>query len=340
MSGAARRFWFALFLLALLMVVATAYYLYVQSADSGLRWSFIDALYMAVLVVTTLGTMEVHPLTQAGRLFTSAFAMVSLGIVLTLAVPSAISLLLSQQLSAQFQMRRRLRVLQQMSDHYLVCGYGRMGQEAVRQLRRRGVAVAVIEQDPAAVEELRATSIPFVEGNAAQDEHLRLAGVERARGLIAAVGSDEDNVFIVLSARLLNPALYIVARASREENIGKLTRVGANRVMSPYVVGGRALAAAAADPGLADFVEMVLHREDIDLEIALIPLPTNSPVINQPLQGSGVIKEQGAMILAIMDRTGQFHTNPYPLSTLTEGDRLIAMGTRGQLEEVRRVVGG
>ena len=200
--------------------------------------------------------------------------------------------------------------------------------------------LVLIEQDPAAVEDLRATGIPFVEGNAAEDEHLRLAGVERARGLIAAVGSDEDNVFIILSARLLNPALYLVARAGREESIGKLTRVGANRVMSPYVVGGRALAAAAAEPGLADFVEMVLHREDIDLEIALIPLPPNSPAINQPMQGSGVIKEQGAMILAIMDRTGQFHTNPYPLSTLTEGDRLIAMGTRQQLEEVRRVVGG
>ena len=339
MSGAARRFWFALFLLALLMVVATAYYRYVESAGSGLRWSFIDALYMSVLVVTTIGG-EVHPLTPAGRLFTSVFALLGVGTVLAVAVPSAVGWFLNQQLSAQFQMRRRLWTLQKMSDHYIVCGYGRMGQEAARQLRRRGVAVAVIEQDPAAVEDLRATGIPFVEGNATQDEHLRLAGVEHARGLIAAVGSDEDNVFIILSARLLNPALYLVARASREESIGKLTRVGANRVMSPYVVGGRALAAAAAEPGLADFVEMVLHREDIDLEIALIPLPPNSPAINQPMQGSGVIKEQGAMIIAIMDRNGQFHTNPYPLSTLTEGDRLIAMGTRQQLEEVRRVVGG
>lgn len=333
------QFRVAVLLLLLLLLLAISFYLFVESAISHTRWTPIDAIYMVSLLMTTIGLEPARPLSQQGRLFTALWAVVGLLLVYW-ALRSALTLFVGERLTAQVYQRRRAKALQQIQDHYVVCGYGRMGQEAVNQLRRRGIKVAVIEQDPAALEQLRTTDLPFVPGNATEDQHLRAAGIERARGLIAAVGSDEDNVFIVLSARLLNPALYLIARAGREENVDKLTRAGANRVMSPYVVGGRALAAAAAEPGLADFVEMVLHREDIDLEIALIPLPPGSPVINQPMQGSGVIKEQGAMIIAIMDREGRFHTNPYPLSTLTEGDRLIAMGTREQLAEVRRVVGG
>ncbi len=269
---AGRRFWIALGLLALLCVLAVAYYYYLEGLHSGYRWTLIDALYMAVIVVTTIGS-EPHPLSQEGRLFTAFFGGLGVGIVFALLIPSATSFLVSQQFSQQFQIRRRLRALEQLSEHYIVCGYGRMGKEAVAQLRRRGLQVAVIEQDEQLLEDLRDTKIPFVAGNATHDMYLRAVGVERAKGLIAAVGTDEDNVFIVLSARLLNPALFIVARASREENVDKLTRAGSNRVLSPFVVGGRALAAAAAEPGLADFIEMVLHREDIDIEIATIPLP-------------------------------------------------------------------
>ncbi len=337
-SSAARQFWAALVLLSLLVAVETAYYYGVEGRRGG-HWTLVDAFYMAVMVVTTLGTMEVHPLSQAGRIFTSLCAGLGVGMLFGLVVPSATSFFLSQLFTHQFEQRRRLRTLEHLSEHYIVCGYGRMGREAVTQLLRRGLRVAVIEQNEEAVADLRAREVPFVVGNAAEDEFLRAAGIARAKGIIAAVGTDEDNVFITLSARLLNPALYIVVRASREENVDKLTRAGANRVLSPFVVGGRALAHAAAEPGLADFIEMVLHREDIDLEIASIPLPPDSPAINQPMQGSGVVKEEGAMIVAIMDRDGQFHTNPYPLSTLTEGDRLIAMGTRAQLEGLRRTVG-
>jgi len=338
LASATWQFHVAVLLLVLLVVAAISFYVFAESRISGAPWTFIDALYMVVGVITTIGLLP-HRLSQTGELITAAWAVVGIAIIYW-AARSALKLFVGERVSSLLYERRRLKAVQDLRDHYIVCGYGRMGQETVSQLQRRNIRVAVIEQDPAALEALRATDIPFVQGNATEDEHLKAAGVERARGLIAEVGSDEDNVFIVLSARLLNPALYLVARAGREENVDKLTRAGANRVLSPYVVGGRALAAAAAEPGLADFVEMVLHRADIDLEIALIPIPPNSPAINQPMQGSGVIKEQGAMIVAIMDRTGQFHTNPYPLSTLTEGDRLIAMGSQAQLEEVRRVVGG
>ncbi len=219
MSHAGRQFWTALFVLALLGVFAVAYYYYLEGQQSGYHWSFIDALYMAIVVVTTIGS-EPHPLSQEGRLFTAFFGGLGVGVVFALLIPSATSYLVSQQFSQQFQIRRRLRALQQLSEHYIVCGYGRMGKEAVTQLRRRGLQVAVIEQDEQLLEDLRDTKIPYVVGNATHDEYLRAVGLERAKGLIAAVGTDEDNVFIVLSARLLNPALFIVARAEPRGKCG------------------------------------------------------------------------------------------------------------------------
>jgi voltage-gated potassium channel len=293
---------------------------------------------MAVLTITTIGFMEVHPLSQLGRAFTTGFAITGIAVA-AFALRSAASLLVGQQLSAEVQRRRRSRTLREMRNHYIVCGYGRMGREAVDQLRRRGLVAAVIEQDPAALDLLRAGDLPFVEGNATQDEHLRAAGIERARGLIAAVGTDEDNLFVVLSARLLNPNLYIVARAGQEATVDKLVRAGANRVASPYVIGGRALAAAAAEPGVTDFLEQVLHRQDLDVEIASIALAPGSPALGKALSTSGITQEGGAMILAIVDARGQFHTNPRPDTTLSSGDQVIAMGSRAQLASLQQAAG-
>jgi voltage-gated potassium channel len=338
LSRSARQFWVAVCLLLSLVIAAAAFYVNVESRRSGTAWTTVDAIYMAVLTITTIGFMEVHPLSQLGRAFTTGFAITGIAVA-AFALRSAASLLVGQQLSAEVQRRRRSRTLREMRNHYIVCGYGRMGREAVDQLRRRGLVAAVIEQDPAALDLLRAGDLPFVEGNATQDEHLRAAGIERARGLIAAVGTDEDNLFVVLSARLLNPNLYIVARAGQEATVDKLVRAGANRVASPYVIGGRALAAAAAEPGVTDFLEQVLHRQDLDVEIASIALAPGSPALGKALSTSGITQEGGAMILAIVDARGQFHTNPRPDTTLKAGDQVIAMGSRAQLAALQQAAG-
>jgi len=326
----ARGFWIALFVLLGLLVVAISFYVNVESRLSGIPWTLVDGIYMAVLIITTIGFTEVHALSQPGRAFTTGFAITGL-VLLALAARSAASFLVGQQLSEQAQLRRRLRTLNEMKDHYIVCGYGRMGREAVQQLRRRGLPVVVIEQDPSALDQLREIGIPFVEGNATQDEHLRAAGVERAKGLIAAVGTDEDNLFVVLSARLLKFDLHVVARAGAEATVDKLRRAGANRVLSPFTVGGRQLAAAAAEPGVLDFLEMVLHKEDLDVEIAAVQVPNESSALGKGMLDSGVMREGGAMILAVTDHTGRIHTNPRPDTELSPGDSLIAMGSREQL---------
>lgn len=318
------------------MIGALLFYVAIETRLSGTRWSLTDGLYMVVLTITTIGFEEVHPLSQSGRLFTTVFAITGV-VLLAFAARSAASLLVGQQLSAEAQRRRRLRAVRQMTDHYIVCGYGRMGREAVHQFRRRGLPVVVIEQDPAALEPLADTDVPFIEGNATQDEHLRNAGAERARCLVAAVGTDEDNLFIVLSARLLNPNLSIVARAGQEATVDKLRRAGANRVLSPYVLGGRHLAAAAVEPGVVDFLEVVMH-EAADAEIVAVTVPANSPVIGQPMLGSGVMEEGSAMILAVIAQDNQLHTNPRPHTTVKLGDRLIAMGNSEQLSRLKRAV--
>jgi voltage-gated potassium channel len=326
-----------LVLLLAAMAVAVCYYFYVESGNSGVRWSLVDSLYMAVLTVTTIGFMEVHPLSQPGRLFTTVFAGTGI-LLVALAVRGAASLLVGQQLSVEVQRRRRLRALNEMKDHYIVCGYGRMGRETVRQLRRRGLSVVVIEQDAPQLDLLREGDVPFVEGNATDDEKLQAAGVERAKCLIAAVETDEDNLFIVMSARVLNPRLYIVARAGREETVRKLQRAGANSVHSPYIGGGRDLAYAATQPGVVHFLELVLHQEAFDVDFRSVPVPDDSPVLGQPMLGSGIMQEGGAMILAVLSSDGQLRTNPRPDTAVTTGDTLIAMGTREQIARLERAV--
>ena len=337
LSRTARQFWVLLALLVVLMTCAVFFYFYIESDLGKNHWSVIDAVYMAVLVITTIGFMEVHDLSQFGRLFTTGFAITGISL-LALAVRSAASLLLGQQLSVEVHRRRRLRALKEMRNHYIVCGFGRMGRETVHQLRRRGLEVAVIEQDLAKLELLRDADLLYVEGNATQDEQLRAAGVEQAKCLISAVGTDEDNLFIVLSARLLNPKLYIVARAGRDETVDKLVRAGANSVHSPYVMGGRDLATAAVEPGVVHFLEQVLHQEEFDVDFRSIAVPAGSPVAGKPMLGSGVMREGGAMILAILQTNNVLHTNPRPSTALKDGDTLIAMGTREQLKQLQEVV--
>jgi voltage-gated potassium channel len=338
LSFTARQFWGALLLLLLLLLLAVVFYFNIESRISGAPWTFIDSAFMAVMIVTTIG-QSVHPLSQLGEFFTIGYAITSL-LLLALALRAAARLVVGEQLSEQVQRKRRQKMLAHIKAHYIVCGYGRMGRETAQQLSRRGYPVVVIEQDRETLEQLRASDLLFVEGNATSDEILKAAGIERAQGLIAAADTDQDNLFIVLSARLLNPKLYIVARASKEETSDKLQRAGANRVHSPYVVGGQHLAAAASAPGVVDFLELVLHKTDPDVEIAALALPNNSPVLGKPMLGSGVMREGGVMVLAIMDQSGGMHSNPRPATALQAGDSLIVMGSAQQIADLQKIISG
>ncbi|HEY3376419.1 MAG TPA: cation:proton antiporter [Armatimonadota bacterium] len=221
------------------------------------------------------------------------------------------------------------RLIETITEHYVVCGYGRMGQQIVKDFRRQGIPFVVIEDNPEQLPRLKEERVPHVVGRASQDEVLGKAGIARAKGLIAVASSDEENVFIVLTARGLNPRLEIVARSIREENEDKLRRAGANLVMSPYILGGRRMAAAVSNPGTMDFLDLVIHDEKFDTNVAQMPIaPEADPITLQELS---LWQTCGVTVLAVQRPGEVMHANPRPDFALQAGDTVIVMGSHAQI---------
>jgi voltage-gated potassium channel len=212
-----------------------------------------------------------------------------------------------------------------------------MGQEIVREFRRHGVPHVVVESNPEQLPKLEARNVPFVKGRATEDEVLLAAGIERAKGLIAVAATDEENVFIVLTARGLNPNLRIVARSIQEENESKLRKAGADLVMSPYILGGRRMAAAILKPGVVDFLDLLTHAEQMNLDIRSIDVRAGSTVVGKSILESGIWQQTGATVLAIR-REGDLLPNPGPAFVLQEQDELILMGNSEQLDAAEKML--
>lgn len=226
------------------------------------------------------------------------------------------------------------KLIEQMKDHFIICGYGRMGQQIVKDLSREKVPLVVVESNPEQLPKLEERNIPHVVGNASEDSTLLKAGVDRARGLISVLPTDEDNVFVVLTARVLNPNLYIVARSILKENEDKLRRAGANKVMSPYILGGRQMAAAVTKPEVMEFLELVLHSDQFDTNVAHITVSPNSPHVGQSLADLGLWQNCGVTVLAVR-RGEEIHANPCPSYEIQAGDEVICIGSQAELENAQ-----
>jgi voltage-gated potassium channel len=218
----------------------------------------IEALYMTVITITTVGFGEIRPLSPLGRLFTIGLIVLGVGAA-TAAISNAVEVVLGQRLWLSVQKRRVEELLVIIKNHYIVCGYGRMGQQIVRDLQARGEPFLVIDSSPDVEETFLEERIPYIIGDATQDEVLLQAKVEQARGLVAALDTDADNVLTVLTARGLNPNLFIVARATSGAAESKLRRAGANRVVSPYEIGGHRMALALLRPAVHDFLNQIFY---------------------------------------------------------------------------------
>jgi Kef-type K+ transport system membrane component KefB/Trk K+ transport system NAD-binding subunit len=232
------------------------------------------------------------------------------------------------------------KLIHAISEHYIICGFGRMGQQICKDLARQGVAHVVVEDNPEQLPRLREKAIPHVEGKATDDETLLAAGIQRAKGLIAVAASDQENVFIVLTARGLNPDLFIVARSILEENEVKLRRAGADRVISPYILGGRRIAAVITRRGVMDFLDLVLHGDEVETDIAHLVVPQGSPRANTALAELELWRQCGVTVLATQDPGCPLVANPSPDTLLREGTELIAMGTPAQLHRAQRILSG
>ena len=272
--GALRPIYNALGALAALLLIGTAGYTTIEG------WSFIDAAYMTIVTLSTVGFGETHPLSPTGRVFTVVLIMGGASLA-AYAFSKLGEFISTGELRAHLEQRRHSRILKTLKDHVVVCGYGRVGRHVVHELIAEGVSFVVVDKDLAAVEHVRHNGHLALLGNAANDDVLREAGIERAIGLVAAVNSDAENVFIVLSARGLKPSLSIVARANFEDSESKLRRAGADRVIDPYRISGRRMVTMMLRPEVADFLDEIAHASGIELLIDQVHLVATSPLVGK-----------------------------------------------------------
>lgn len=307
--------------------------------EGGRGWTPIDALYMSVITVATVGFGEVHDLDQSGRLFTVLLILCGVG-AFTYTITSVGNYLIAGELQGFLEQRRMEKTTKQLSDHYIVCGFGRMGQQVADEFRREGRAVVVVDSSEDGVARARAEGFPALVGDAGDDETLQAAGVARARGLVTAIDDDARNVLVVLSARALNERLLIVSRANMAVTESKLVTAGANRVLWPYGLSGRRLAQMALRPHVVEFLELVMHDEELELLMEELTVAIGSALEGCAIQAAGIRGATGTTIVALRQRTGKMVVSPPPDTVLQAGDIVVALGTREQLERLEKIAFG
>jgi voltage-gated potassium channel len=303
-------------------------------------WSFPDALYMTVITLTTVGYREVRTLDTTGQLWTMALLITGVGTLFYAAV-SSVELVVEGAIRGYFGRRRMEAAIGKLSGHQILCGYGRVGRQVAAEFAHDDVPFVVIDQDPEIVEECVAEGYLALLGEASDDDVLEEAGVRRAKGLVATVDSDADNVFVVLSARKLNQRLNIVARASSDESAAKLEMAGADRTLSPYAVGGRRLASLATQPLIVDFLDIVTRGEKgIEFRLEEFGVPEDSFIAGHTIGELRIGEKTGAMILATRNKEGTFDTTPSANDRLRAGDTLIVLGAREQITRLEDLMRG
>jgi voltage-gated potassium channel len=315
-------------LLALLAVVAAGSIGYIV-----LGFGPLDALYQTVTTITTVGFRELHPLSTAGKIFTIVLIIAGVGTALY-AFSVVLESLVEGHLRQHVERRKMQRDIARMSGHTIVCGWGRVGRAVAGYLAGQGAAVVVVDVDPQRVAEV---TYPALTGDVTDDEVLRKAGIMRAGALVAAINTDAENVYVTLSARSLRPDLIIIARARTEASEPKLLRAGATRVVNPQRIGGQRIAAAALQPNVVEFLDVVMHDGSLEFRLEEVPVRAGSRLAGRTLQQANVGETTGALVLALRGRDGSFLANPPMHTPVGAGYILIAIGTEQQLSALQDV---
>ncbi len=301
-------------------------------------WSLLDSLYVAAQTVTTVGYGDKSPVTRGGRIFSTAFMLLSVGVVLY-ALTTTVQAIVQSELVATFGQRRHSRRMSKLRNHYIICGAGRVGSHLVRTLLSDEETFIVIERDPQRVAELTDLGVIVLVRDATLEESLLEAGVDRARGLAACLPDDADNVYVVLTARDLNPDVHIVARAAEEQAESKLKRAGANRVVAPTIIGGHRMAMALTKPAVDDFIGSITANK-IGLAFEQLEVEDTSTLVGQKLRDTNIRSELDIVVVSILRSDGEIVFNPSGESTIEGGDVLIAIGQGESLAKLTSLAKG
>jgi len=315
----------------LILVTGTAGYMIIED------WRFLDALYMTIITISTVGYREVNQVGDIGRVFT--IFLVLIGVGFTFYVMAAVVQFMVEGRVRIIMGRRRLdKQIDRLKNHYIVCGYGRIGRVLCRNLQRTPYDLVVVEKNPDLIPVMDGDGIVYLAGDAADETNLLKAGIRRARGLVAALATDTDNVFLVLSARQLAPELNIIARASQEGAKNKLHAAGANSVESPYEMGAASMAHRIIRPTVTNFLDLAFAHARKDIQMEEIPVSEKSRLTNIPLKDSGIRQDFNLIIIAIKKPDGTMLFNPSLEAALMPDDTVIAVGEEENLQKLGKIL--
>jgi voltage-gated potassium channel len=303
------------------------------------HYNFTEAFFMTIITIATVGFKEVHELSPAGMWFTAFLIIISFGIF-AYVVTSFTQFVVDGDFRNYFRTKRMQGKIDKLTDHVIVCGYGRNGKQAVQELLVHKVPAVVIENEPAHIEMLRDTAeILYIDGDATQDEILLQAGLERAHALIATLPNDAHNVFLVLTARELNPNITIISRASEDSSDLKLRRAGADNVIMPDKIGGRRMARLVAQPDVVEFLDFMTLQSPENVMLDEVCLDQITDYLSgRPLRELEKFNETGAKIIGIKQQGRIFMINPLPETVITSRDKLFALGTKKQILQLRDMI--
>ncbi|MFH1624762.1 MAG: NAD-binding protein [Pseudomonadota bacterium] len=320
--------------LIVILIVGTIGYTLIE------KWDLLDSLYMTIITITTVGYGEVSKLDAGGKIFTIGLITGGVGIAAYI-IGSASRMIVEGEIRGILGRRKLEKQIQALKGHYIICGYGRIGSLICKELRTsdRPLPFVAIDKDPEVIEKIEGENYLYVQGDSTEEDILVKAGINTARGLIAVVSSDSDNVYITLTARELNPKLFILARASDEAAQRKLVRAGADKVVSPYHIGGMRMAHAILRPTVVDFVELATHNRSMELQLEEITVRRSSRFIGVSLKDSAIRQDLGLIIVAIKKATGDMVFNPSSESKIELGDTVVALGEKKDLLDLEKMMG-
>ena len=315
--------------LVVFIAIATAGYRIIDE-----RFSILESLYMSLITVTTVGLGEVHPLTEAGRIWT-IFVTVGGVLINAVVLSLVVAMIVEGQVRNLFGRHAVEREIAKLSGHVIVCGYGRMGSMVAERLIQAGKSVVVVDRDAERTAAAERAGMAFVLGDAQEEATLRSAGIDRAGVLIATLRDDADNVFVTLSVRQIHKDLQIIARAQQANTEGMLIKAGATRVVCPQVIGSTRMADVVIRPAVVDFVEM--SHKGVDLEMDQLRLGADAPLVGKTLAELALPRRAGVVVVAVLRADGKAIYHPKPETTLSAGDTLVVVGRKGVAATVQRL---